>query len=128
MTLSRSLSNGGKISFKQVNYNSSGELTETRNSLSDRPLLWKIFTQFLVLRILPVLRLQTFERRNDFCLRYMQRVGDHAHGLFEAEASIAVSAAHALQDVYILVIFRHGMGLRPFSINSARLKTRPAAS
>jgi hypothetical protein len=50
---------------------------------------------------------QPFERRDDFILADFQRVGDHARGLFEAEASIAVSATHALQHVNVLVIFRH---------------------
>jgi hypothetical protein len=47
------------------------------------------------------------ECRDDFLLSDLQRVGDHARGLFEAEASIAVSAAHALQYVDVLIIFRH---------------------
>ena len=49
---------------------------------------------------------QPLQRRDDFFLADFQRVGDHTRGLFEAEASIAVSAAYALQDVNIL-IFRH---------------------
>ena len=51
---------------------------------------------------------QPFERRGNFLLADFQCVGDHSRGLFEAEASIAVSAAHALQDVNVLIIFRHG--------------------
>jgi len=50
---------------------------------------------------------QPFERRGNFLLADFQCVGDHSRGLFEAEASIAVSAAHALQHVNILVNFRH---------------------
>jgi hypothetical protein len=50
---------------------------------------------------------QPFERRDNLLLADFQCVGDHSRGLFEAKASIAVSAAHALQYVDILVIFRH---------------------
>jgi len=50
---------------------------------------------------------QPFERRDNLLLADFQCVGDHSRGLFEAKASIAVSAAHALQHVDILVIFRH---------------------
>jgi hypothetical protein len=50
---------------------------------------------------------QPFERRDNFFLAAFQRVGDHTRGLFEAEASIAVSATHALQYVNILIIFSH---------------------
>jgi hypothetical protein len=39
---------------------------------------------------------QPLERRDNFLLADFQRIGDHTRGLFEAEASIAVSAAHAL--------------------------------
>jgi hypothetical protein len=40
-------------------------------------------------------------------LIYMQRIGDHARGLFEAEASIAVSTTHAPQDIEIGFLIRH---------------------
>ena len=39
---------------------------------------------------------QALERRDDFLLSDLQLIGDHARGLFEADASIAVSAAHTL--------------------------------
>ena len=42
---------------------------------------------------------QTLERRDDFVLRDFHSVGDHTRGLFEAEASIAASAAHAFKNV-----------------------------
>jgi hypothetical protein len=54
---------------------------------------------------------QPLQRRNDFLLADFQRVGDHTRGLFEAEASVAVSAAHALHYVNILIIFRHKSSL-----------------
>jgi len=52
---------------------------------------------------------QPFQCRDNFLLADFQRVGDHTRGLFEAEASIAVSAAHALQYVDVLIIFRHDL-------------------
>ena len=52
---------------------------------------------------------ESFQGRDDFLLADFQRVGDHTRGLFEAEASIAVSAAHALQYVDVLIIFRHDL-------------------
>src|SRR4029079_4096739 len=70
---------------------------------------------------------QPFQRRDDFLLADFQRVGDHTRGLFEAEASIAVSAAHALQYVNILIIFRHGSYLicrgKPDSLRRDQLDT-----
>ncbi len=51
--------------------------------------------------------LQAFERCDDILLIHLHRVGDHTRGLFEAEASIVVSAAHALQDVEIVFLSRH---------------------
>ena len=50
---------------------------------------------------------QSLQRFNDFLLIHLQRIGDHTRGLFEAEASIVVSAAHALQDVEIVFLSRH---------------------
>ena len=49
---------------------------------------------------------QAFERRKDFLLVHIHRIGDHTRGLFEAEASPIVSATHTLQDVEI-VFFVH---------------------
>ena len=53
-------------------------------------------------------RAQPFQHRHHFLLADLQRIGDHARGLFEAEASIVVSAAHLLENVDILVILGHG--------------------
>ena len=50
---------------------------------------------------------QSLQRFNDFLLIHLQRIGDHTRGLFEAQASIVVSAAHALQDVEIVFLSRH---------------------
>ena len=50
---------------------------------------------------------QALERSDNVLLAHFQRVRDHARGLFEAEASIAVSATHASQDVKILFFFSH---------------------
>lgn len=49
---------------------------------------------------------QTLERRDHFVFRLLDSIGDHTRGLFEAEASIAVSAAHPFEDVKIL-FFAH---------------------
>jgi hypothetical protein len=54
-----------------------------------------------------VIGAQALERGNNFLLTYLQRIGDHTRGLFEAEASIAVSAAHSLQDVQIFFFANH---------------------
>jgi hypothetical protein len=50
---------------------------------------------------------QTLERGNDFLLADLKRIGDHTRGLFEADASIAASATHALQDVKIFFLISH---------------------
>ena len=51
--------------------------------------------------------LQAFERCDDILLIHLHRVGDHTRGLFEAEASIAVSAARALQNVQVVRFVCH---------------------
>jgi hypothetical protein len=50
---------------------------------------------------------EALECRDDFLLAHLQSVGDHTRGLFEAEASIAVSAAHAFEDVEIFFFIAH---------------------
>ena len=50
---------------------------------------------------------QSLERRDDFFLILLHRVGDHTRGLFETEASIAVSTAHAFEDIEIFLFARH---------------------
>jgi len=54
-----------------------------------------------------MLGVQTLERRNDILLTHLHCIGDHTRGLFEAEASIAVSAAHAFENVEIVFLARH---------------------
>jgi len=54
-----------------------------------------------------MLGVQTLERRDDLFLILLYRVGDHTRGLFEAEASIAVSATHAFEYVKIVLFGRH---------------------
>lgn len=51
-------------------------------------------------------RAQTLQSLDDFVLRLLHSIGDHTRGLFEAEASIAVSAAHPFENVEI-VFFAH---------------------
>ena len=50
---------------------------------------------------------QALECRNDALLLHLHCIGDHSRGLFEAEASIVVSAMHALQDVEIFFFVSH---------------------
>ena len=73
----------------------------------DRPIFRQIFPKGLIFGIIAALGAQALERRNDFLLIHLHRVGDHTRGLFEAEASIAVSATHALQDVEIVCFVCH---------------------
>lgn len=54
-----------------------------------------------------MLRAQALERRNDFFLADLERIGDHTRGLFEADASIAASATHPFQDVKIVFLVGH---------------------
>jgi hypothetical protein len=74
----------------------------------------------LVFRIVAVFAPQSLQRFNDFLLIHLQRIGDHTRGLFEAKASIAVSAAHALQDVEIVFLSRHVL----LTLSTVRLKFR----
>jgi hypothetical protein len=50
---------------------------------------------------------EPLEGRQQFLLGHAQCVGDHTRGLFEAEASIEVSAAHAPEDGEIFFFFGH---------------------
>jgi hypothetical protein len=43
----------------------------------------------------------------------LKRIGDHTRGLFEADASIAASATHALQDVKIFFLIGHCFSFSP---------------
>jgi hypothetical protein len=65
-----------------------------------------------------VIGAQSLERRDDFVLRDFNSVGDHARGLFEAEASIAASAAHAFEYVEI-VFFAHRT---PFKVQQLKVQ------
>jgi hypothetical protein len=73
-----------------------------------------------------VLGAQALERRDDCLLIHLHRIGDHTRGLFEAETSIAVSAAHALQNIEIVCLGCH-WGKESLAINPLHLKTRPSA-
>ena len=50
---------------------------------------------------------QSPQRRDDILLIFVHSVGDHTRGLFEAEASIAMSTAHPFEDVQIIIFARH---------------------
>jgi len=77
---------------------------ERRQLFLDRPVCGQILSQLFVFRIIAVARAQAFERRDHLLLIHLHSIGDHARGLFEAQASIAVSAAHALEDVKIFFL------------------------
>ena len=47
---------------------------------------------------------QALERGNDLVLTHLDCIGDHTRGLFEAEASIGVSATHALENVQVILL------------------------
>ncbi len=51
---------------------------------------------------------QSLQRRHHFLLIHLYCVRDHTRGLFEAEASIVVSAAHTLENVKIFFFVGHG--------------------
>ncbi len=53
------------------------------------------------------MRAQALQCRDHFLEVDLRCIGDHARGLFEAKASIAVSAAHALEDVKVLFFVSH---------------------
>jgi len=65
----------------------------------DRPPLGKLLPQFFVLRIAFVIRTEALERLNDVLFSHFHSAGDHTRGLFEAEASVVMSATHAREDV-----------------------------
>jgi hypothetical protein len=50
---------------------------------------------------------QALERRDDILLTHLHCIGDHTRGLFEAEASITVSAMHSFENVEIIVFGSH---------------------
>ena len=54
---------------------------------------------------------KSLQRRDDFFLILMHRVGDHTRGLFEAEASIAVSPTHPFENIQIIIFARHSVHL-----------------
>ena len=54
-----------------------------------------------------MLSLQALKRGDYLILVHADRIGDHARGLFEAEASVVVSAAHAFEDVKIFLLRIH---------------------
>ena len=54
-----------------------------------------------------MLSAQSLERSDNFFLPFLHRVGDHTRGLFEADASIVVSATHAFENVEIVFLGCH---------------------
>ena len=78
-----------------------------QSSSLDGPVFGEIIAQFFIFRTVARFLFQTLQCLNDFFLIHFQRVRDHTRGLFEAEASIVVSAAHALQNVKIFFVNGH---------------------
>ena len=64
-------------------------------------------SQSLILWVVGLLATQASQCLNYFLLIDLQAVGDHTRGLFEAEASVAVSTAHTLQNVKVVFLRRH---------------------
>jgi len=54
-----------------------------------------------------VFHTKAFERRDDVLLFHFDCAGDHTRGLFEAEASVAVSTTHAFQNIEIFLFASH---------------------
>ena len=52
-------------------------------------------------------RTKAFERLNDVLFFHFHCAGDHTRGLFEAEASVVVSATHAREDVQSVFFVFH---------------------
>ena len=65
-------------------------------------------------------RTQPFERLYDVLFFHFHCAGDHTRGLFEAEASVVVSATHAREDVQSVFFVFHLITLnrknRPFEL------------
>ena len=65
---------------------------------SDRPISWQLATHFGKIGITATGLADAFERSHQLFEIHTQCVGDHTRGLFEAHASIVVSAAHPFED------------------------------
>jgi hypothetical protein len=64
----------------------------------DGPVLRQRGAQLLVLGIVRVLLPERLHPFQQVVFIHFEHVGDHTRGLFEAEASVAASAPHPLQD------------------------------
>ena len=56
-----------------------------------------------------MIRAKAFERLNDVRFCHIHSAGDHTRGLFEAEASVVVSATHAREDIQSVFFVFHFM-------------------
>jgi hypothetical protein len=52
-------------------------------------------------------RTKAFERLNDVLFSHFYCAGDHTRGLFEAEASVVVSATHACENIQSVFFVFH---------------------
>src|SRR4051812_26180542 len=79
----------------------------TEVGASDGPSFRKLVPQLFVFGIGGMIRTKTLERRDDVLLIHIHCAGDHTRGLFEAEASVVVSATHPREDVKSLFFVLH---------------------
>lgn len=77
-----------------------------RLPFSDWPISRQLAAHFGIVGIIRAGLSYALERRHKLFKIHAQCIGDHTRGLFEAHASIVVSAAHSLEDV--LFSFGHG--------------------
>ncbi len=68
----------------------------------DRPILGKLPAPLFVLRVITEIPANTLKGFEQLLKIEVKGVRDHTRGLFEAEASIFISAAHPLENVAIL--------------------------
>jgi hypothetical protein len=66
-------------------------------------------TEFLVLRILATVPLQTSQYVQKFLEFHIKAVRDHTRGLLEVTPSVPASAEHPFHDVTLVCIHAHGI-------------------
>jgi hypothetical protein len=92
---------GAGFSYRQKAELDSQNSNSQVETVLNRPILRQVAANFFVFRIVGRSLSQALERFEHLLLVHLQSIGDHTRGLFEADASIAVSTAHALKDVKI---------------------------
>ena len=74
------------------------------NELLERPVFGKLETPRPILIACAEFPLESFERPQEFVKVHLQCAGDHTRGLFEADASIVVSACYPSKNVPIFFV------------------------